>query len=215
VSRPLIEPATGEAPESEPSGTQEEPIGGPGSTLFRLALATFCVLALELATIRWMSGQVRIFAYFNNLVLIGTILGMGLGIAIGRRRPELYHRFFPALFVFALVVGTASITGLSGLSFPDVSIHLWGAQQTARMGSFVLNLLLVLALFWGVVTVFALASTAVGHFFGRGNTLASYSFDLLGSLLGVLAFAVVTSLGVGPAVWFAVACVPFPVLAPG
>jgi len=211
VSRPLIEPATGEAPESEPSGTQEEPIGGPGSTLFRLALATFGVLALELATIRGMSGQVRIFAYFNNLVLIGTILGMGLGIAIGRRRPELYHRFFPALFVFALVVGTASITGLSGLSFPDVSIHLWGAQQTARMGSFVLNLLLVLALFWGVVTVFALASTAVGHFFGRGNTLASYSFDLL----GVLAFAVVTSLGVGPAVWFAVACVPFPVLAPG
>jgi spermidine synthase len=210
----MTERPTHETPESGSSDLDQEPIGGPGSALFRLGLATFGVLALELATIRWMSGQIRIFAYFNNLVLIATFLGMGLGVAIGRRRPELFHRVFPALFVFVLVVGTASITGLGGLSFPDVSIHIWGAYEMAGVGSFALNLVLVLALFWGVVTVFALASTAVGHFFGRGETLASYSFDLLGSLLGVLGFAAVTSLGVGPAVWFGVACIPLLLLAP-
>jgi hypothetical protein len=98
----MTERPTHETPESGSSDLDQEPIGGPGSALFRLGLATFGVLALELATIRWMSGQIRIFAYFNNLVLIATFLGMGLGVAIGRRRPELFHRVFPALFVLVV-----------------------------------------------------------------------------------------------------------------
>jgi hypothetical protein len=56
-----------------------------------LALSTFSILALELALIRWMAGQIRSFAYFNNLVLIGGFLGMGLGVALGKRRPGLRH----------------------------------------------------------------------------------------------------------------------------
>ena len=42
-----------------------------------IGLSTFGILALELAMIRWTSSQVRIFAYFNNMVLICAFLGMG------------------------------------------------------------------------------------------------------------------------------------------
>jgi len=193
---------------------QPEPIAGPGGPLVRLALATFGILALELAVIRWMSGQIQIFAYFNNLVLIGAFLGMGLGVSIGRRQPELFHRAFPLLLGFALIVGTASLTGLGSLSFPDVSLHLWGADEAVQLGMFIFNVGVVLALFWCIVAVFGFAAIAVGHFFGQGDTLQSYSYDLLGSLLGVLVFAAVTSLGVGPPVWFLVAGIPLLLLSP-
>lgn len=45
-------------------------------TGLHIALVTFGILALELALIRWIGTQVRVFAYFNNLVLIATFLGL-------------------------------------------------------------------------------------------------------------------------------------------
>ncbi len=57
---------------------------GTGIRALRLGLATFAILALELAIIRWMSHQVRIFAYLNNVLLMASFLGMGLGVAAGR-----------------------------------------------------------------------------------------------------------------------------------
>ena len=38
---------------------------GGGSFEIQIALATFGILALELAVIRWTSSQIRIFAYFK------------------------------------------------------------------------------------------------------------------------------------------------------
>ena len=53
----------------------EWPKQGRGPQFFQIGLSTFGILALELALIRWMSGQVRILAYFNNLILIGCFSG--------------------------------------------------------------------------------------------------------------------------------------------
>lgn len=52
-----------------------------------LTTASFAVLFQELALIRWLPGQVRVLAYFPNLVLLGTFLGLGLGCLGVRRRP--------------------------------------------------------------------------------------------------------------------------------
>src|SRR6266699_1519853 len=56
-----------------------------GSVAWRVGLTTFGILALELALIRWTSSQIRIFAYFNNVVLICAFFGAGPGVALGRR----------------------------------------------------------------------------------------------------------------------------------
>src|SRR3954470_10223585 len=79
---------------------------------FLIGLTTFSILALELALIRWTSSQVRVFAYFNNLVLIGTFLGMGLGVALGRRHPGLLHFTLPALLLVALPFAFSEQLGL-------------------------------------------------------------------------------------------------------
>ena len=53
-----------------------------------LFLASFLVLFLEIALIRWMPAYVRLLAYFSNFILLATFLGGGLGclLAIGADR---------------------------------------------------------------------------------------------------------------------------------
>ena len=44
-----------------------------------LLAASFVVLFQELALIRWLPVEVRVVAYFPNLILIGAFLGLGVG----------------------------------------------------------------------------------------------------------------------------------------
>jgi SAM-dependent methyltransferase len=184
------------------------PRGGP--LPLQIALATFGILALELALIRWTAGQVRAFAYFNNLVLIAAFLGMGLGVALGRRRRGLVHWTLPALAPLAAVLGCAEPLGLVRLAFPDPSVHTWGAELV-RGGTWRLlsSFAVFGALVAGVVAVFVFAGSAVGTLFGRLPALAAYRWDLLGSLSGVLAMTLVSATGAGPAVWLALGVAPF------
>lgn len=181
--------------------------GGPKAA--QLALATFGILALELAVIRWMGGQVRIFAYFSNVVLIAAFLGMGLGVAVGPRRPGLLHWTLPALCALSAVLAFSEQLGLMRLQFPDLSVHLWGAEGVRTARVFATSLVVVLLLFWAVVAVFFFAGTAVGVLFGQLKTLRAYSYDLAGSLAGVLVITLLTALGTGPHWWLLAGCLPF------
>jgi Spermine/spermidine synthase domain len=181
----------------------------------RLALSTFGLLVLELATIRWLSGQVRIFAYFNNLVLISAFLGMGLGVALSRRRPGL-ARATPFAFLGLLgLVTLGTKFGLSDLTFPDPSVHLWGAERGVELGVFLGSLAVMLLLVSLVVVAFLCAGAVVGNYFRQLKALEAYSWDLVGSLLGVVAMAIATAYYASPPVWFALGAIPFLVLSPG
>src|SRR5262245_51774157 len=45
----------------------------------RLFVASFLVLFLETALIRWMPAYVRLLAYFSNFILLASFLGIGIG----------------------------------------------------------------------------------------------------------------------------------------
>ncbi|MBI2962863.1 MAG: hypothetical protein HYY35_03850 [Deltaproteobacteria bacterium] len=163
-----------------------------------------------MALIRWLSGQVRLFAYFTNLVLIGAFLGIGLGVAVGRRRPGLVHWILPALAALSLVLGAAEELRLVHLTFPDSAVHLWGAEGMGESHlRLVLDLGIFLVLFGAIVIVFLLAGAPLGWLFARTPPLAAYRWNLAGSLLGVLAVTATTATGAGPAAWLALAALPF------
>ena len=48
---------------------------------WQLVLASFLTLFAELAIIRWLGTEVRVFAYVKNLALLVAFLGFGLGCA--------------------------------------------------------------------------------------------------------------------------------------
>jgi hypothetical protein len=182
---------------------------GGGPIRWQIGLTTFGILALELALIRWTSGQVRPFAYFNNIVLIVAFLGMGIGVALGRRLPGLVHFTLPCLLLVAAPLAAAEPLGLVHLAFPDHSVVLWGAgERSATFLTFARNMGIFLALLGGIGLVFVCAGSALGHLFGRTAVLGAYTADLLGSLLGVLAFTAVAWLNAGPAVWLAMGTLP-------
>ncbi len=181
--------------------------------LLQIALVTFGFLALELALIRWISSQVRVLAYFNNLILIACFLGLGLGLALGRRCSWLVHAVLPALLLLALPLAGSETIGLMQLRLPDPAIHLWGAEKTgASLAGFFGAVAIIVALFTSVAAIFCCAGGALGRLFSRCDDLPptrSYAADLLGSLAGVLAFAVLNALSAAPPFWFLLGGIPF------
>jgi hypothetical protein len=181
-----------------------------GWPFVQIGVATFGILALELALIRWMSGQVRLLAYFNNLILIGCFLGMGLGLIAGRRWPGLVHLTLPALGLLAVPLTFSDRLGWMRLRFPDPSVFLWGAEaQASTVGGFLYALAVVMGLFGGVVFVFLCAGAAVGHLMAGRPNLRAYSADLIGSLFGVLAMTAAAALGTPPPLWLLLGGLPF------
>src|SRR3954451_665239 len=49
--------------------------------VWRLLLASFLSLYVELLLIRWIPGTIHIVAFFSNLVLIACFLGLRIGMA--------------------------------------------------------------------------------------------------------------------------------------
>ncbi len=192
-----------------PEATSQEWTKRAGPVAFQIALATFGILALELALIRWTSGQIRAFAYFNNLVLIAAFLGMGLGLALGRRHGGLVHWTLPVLLLVASALGLAEPLGFVHMTFPDPSVHTWGAEVSPGTIRAVSDVAVFVSLIVAIVAVFLLAGSAVGCLFPRLAPLQAYRWDLAGSLLGVLAVTAVTATGAGPAVWLTLGVIPF------
>ena len=179
------------------------------SRAFQLALCTFSILALELGLIRWISGQIRLAAYFANMVLLAAFLGMGLGVALGRKRPSLVHICLPVLAVLSVVLAFSGELHLMQVRFPDPTLSLWGADAgKSTIWHFLGVTLLMTALFSAVATVFTFAAAPVGWLFDRLAPLRAYSADLLGSLLGVVATTVVAAAGASPPVWLALGAIP-------
>src|SRR4051794_17634829 len=54
-----------------------EDLGGFG--YLQLVLISLLALFVEMLMIRWVSSEIRIFAYFKNFVLVACFLGFGLG----------------------------------------------------------------------------------------------------------------------------------------
>ena len=49
---------------------------------------SFVMLFLEVLLIRWISAEVRIFAYVSNLVLLACFLGIGLGCFFSKKKRQ-------------------------------------------------------------------------------------------------------------------------------
>jgi hypothetical protein len=170
-----------------------------------LALTTFAILVLELAMIRWLTTQIRVAAYFANLVMLAAFLGMGLGVGLGRHSERLARWTLPALAVVCVFLACAGPLGLIHVSFPDLApTAWWGARPADSHGlQFLGAAMLVTVCFWAMALIFLLPGTLVGALFGTMPPLKAYAADLGGSLAGVIAMALISALWTPPPVWIA------------
>lgn len=184
------------------------------SVVLRVFLITLGLLALELALIRWASSQIRLVAYFTNLVLLASFLGIGLGVRLGLRWDWMPVLAWPLLVLLAALLGLSEQLGLVHLVFPDTSVSLWGAEAAVGWWGFLRAVGMLLLLFWLIVAVFACLASPMGRLFEAGDALGAYSADLVGSLSGIALMAVLAWLGMPPWVWLGAALLPFLLLRP-
>ena len=94
----------------------------------RTFVASFLVLFLEVALIRWMPAYIRLLAYFSNFILLASFLGIGVGCLLAPARARLFG-WFPALV--AAVVGVVYFFRLEVGIQPSGSIYFTSGTSAA------------------------------------------------------------------------------------
>jgi SAM-dependent methyltransferase len=173
---------------------------GTGMRAFRTFLASFLVLFLEVALIRWMPAYIRLLSYFSNFILLASFLGIGIGCLLAPARSRLF-RFFP--LIQAAVVAAVYFFRLE-VAVPT-SGDIYFTSGTAEKVVTVESTMLLPLLFVIVAALFATTAQRMGREMAAMPPLLGYTINLLGSLAGVGAFAVASWLELSPTVWFAVA----------
>lgn len=167
---------------------------GPSPAL-RLFTLSFIALFLELMVIRWVPSEVRLVAYYANLMLVSSFLGLGIGAILSARGWNLF-RLFPLFFAvdigFLMALGGVALPGSAG-EFRFSLIDHRALAQVALVLVFSLNAI-----------VFVPLGEQIGVQFQRLPPLRAYVWDLLGSLGGTLAFGLFSLLHFSPVAGIAI-----------
>jgi len=148
----------------------------------RTFLASFLVLFLEIALIRWMPAYIRLLAYFSNFILLASFLGIGVGCLLAPARVRLFA-FFPALM--AAVVAAVYLLRLE-VSVPTAG-SIYFSSGTAEQVVVVESTMLLPLLFVIVAALFATLAQRMGREMAVLPPLQGYTVNVAGSLAGVVA----------------------------
>src|SRR3972149_3079065 len=101
--------------------------------ILKLLLASFLVLYFELVIIRYLSTEIRIFAYMKNLPLIASFFGIGLGM-VRRSPPKVLWRLFPFIaFLLFFQISFAPLLNLTHTPFPAKDYYVYGTKNISGM----------------------------------------------------------------------------------
>ena len=186
----------------------------PYVTLF---LVSFASLFLEILLIRYCASQIRIFAFFKNIPLIASFLGLGLGLCLGRGGSRNVFAFVLWLFPVSVFLSVGTYIGeviLSVSASAASSEHILGDVAIAEPPLFlqVASQLIVGAFCVGILLVLMALFSELGKVLARAfeplPRLPSYTVNIVGSLCGIFAFSALSLLETPPWVWFTVGLLP-------
>lgn len=171
--------------------------GEDRNVIIRLLLASSLMLFLELALIRWLGANVVHLSYFSNFVLLGSFLGIGVGFLVSRKSWSLWPATLPLLTL--LVLGVLSYPVTIERSGSDViyftAMHVNGPPAWLALP----------VVFTLVALILAGPAEVVGRCFAKLPPLSAYRFDLIGSLIGIVAFSILSFLHAPSVVWGVIA----------
>jgi len=172
-----------------------------------LLLASALTLFAELALIRWVATEIRVFAYVKNLALLLCFLGFGVGCALARKRPRWQTACIALLGLIVIVrlprYGSPLMESLSQYLGAAQDLEIWATHAMHDTTGSILAILITAILLLLITYIFI----PIGQTVSRQLDLAprplyGYSWNLAGSLAGIVAFFAVSWLALPPAVWF-------------
>src|SRR5438270_2018 len=140
---------------------------------------SFIGLFLELMMIRWVPSVVHFVAYYANLMLLSSFLGLGAGAMIRQRRVSLFG-WFPVFLALAL---------LTQWLCRDFALPSSGSEaRFFALSPRLLGTVVLLTIFATNALVFVPLGQRMGALFESLPPLQAYGWDLAGSLVGTLCF---------------------------
>jgi hypothetical protein len=181
----------------------------------QLVFLSFVGLFLELGLIRWLPAHIFSIGFFSNVVLIGSFLGLGTGFLLSGHRRS-FEKYFPLMYF--LVIASTLLLGSVKVAIPsNAQTWLWSFYSENRVGRLFtveLSIPQVLALTYVItVLVFIPLGQRIGRLMQQMEPLRGYSWNVLGSLIGVIAFGLISALGMPAFIWFAVSGAAYLVVA--
>ena len=186
-----------------------------GFSYWQLALISVAGLFLELLMIRWISSEIRVFAYFKNFVLVACFLGFGLGCYLSRRPVNLSVMLL-SLVALALICELPIpslrllVKGLTVMVGAISGVDIWGVPSMPLNGH---TLLIMIGALFFVIPVFGLIAfvfVPIGQLVGwylenASDGISGYTVNILGSLVGIALYTLLCFLSQPPAIWFLIA----------
>jgi SAM-dependent methyltransferase len=163
----------------------------------RLFLTSALVLFVELLFLRWIPANIRYIGFFPNFLLMGSFLGIGLGILLGRRGRVSRIPVFPImLFALVAIVANAQLN-VQLRTTEELVFGLASNPDAASVNYLVLPAVVVMT-----SLVMASLATPLGLLLTELPPLQAYTVDIVGSLSGIAAFTAFSALETPPVVWF-------------
>ncbi len=173
------------------------------SVVLRLFLVSLLSLFVEMLVIRWLSTEIRVFAYFKNLPLMAAFWGLGLGFLWTSKKFDFMKLsstlllYFSGLMIFAIALNLTHIS-----FFENTGVMLFGDFQKGG-GNLKLigNLAILLGIFALTASIFVGLGQETGKLFDKLRPLQAYGVNVGGALAGIILFTVVSYLEQGPGTW--------------
>lgn len=140
---------------------------------------SFIALFLELMIIRWVPATINLIAYYANLMLISSFLGIGLGALLERKKLKIFN-LFPYLFLADILF----LIICQKITVPSFSVE----HRYYSVSPTIINFSAVIGIFLFNTALFVPLGEKIGSLFNSLPPLRAYSWDLGGSLLGTVAF---------------------------
>jgi SAM-dependent methyltransferase len=181
---------------------------------WELFLISVISLFFELLVIRWISSEIRIFAYFKNMPLMAALFGLGLGLALSTSKRDLSWIFPSGLLVLTTLICFADPLHLVHVVFINPAEHyLIGTNTGAFTGDatyldkamlVVWGLFVIAAIFYLMVFTFVSIGQRLGQLFDQFRPLTAYSINVGASFLGIALFTIMSYLSLQPKYWLLV-----------
>ncbi len=198
-----------------PDFSPDSPDLGPRNRTIAILLISVLGLFLEMMLIRWVSTEIRIFAYLQNTVLIVCFLGLGMGCFTCRKPVTPRHLLVPLLALTAILALPPTRRAVAGISdrlsvLNDLSIWFPSAVRSPLESTW--GVAVGLGMTFGLMVLLWEIFVPMGRLLGRlmddhPHTIWAYSVNVGGSLLGIWLFALLSAFYLPPLAWMLTAAV--------
>jgi len=185
---------------------------GPANKTLAIFLISILGLFLEMLFIRWISTEVRIFAYMQNTVLVVCFMGLGLGCFTSRQPIVLRQMLLPLFFLvllFAIPITRKILGQISEMLSVLGGLPIWYGVVNTNLWETILSVVVGLSLTYFLMVMIVDIFVPIGRLLGRlmddhPITIWAYSVNVAGSLIGIWLFVLMSFFYQPPVTWFAV-----------